>query len=167
MSVYIADEAKLRAGGELAENFCLRPKYYADQSVIVRIRINEKWSGWKLREDVISQLQLEIGATIVTNVSVYFTNDLSVEVNNVDLFASGEGADWLIDNKVGAGDVIDCQVKLSYISIPARSQSCTEIPKVSLIFEKGLAVVARNTDSAKEANELLESILQTLVSPKI
>lgn len=90
-----------------------------------------------------------------------------MDVNNVDLFASGEGADWLIDNKVGAGDVIDCQVKLSYISIPGRSQSCTEIPAVSLIFEKGLAVIARNTDSIKDGNELLESILQTLVSPKI
>lgn len=163
MGEYIANEIELKNGGESIENFCLRPKHYTGQSIIARIKINEKWSGWKVREDIISRLQLEVGATMVNNVSVYFTNGLSADVDDIALFASDEGADWLINNKVGAGDVIDCQVKLSYTNLPAGPQR-SEIPSASLIFEKGIAVIERGTNHNKDtdADAILGSILKTL-----
>lgn len=143
--------------------FAYVPNVFINQSIVARIKINEKWSGWKVRDDIISRLQLEVGATIVNRVSVYFTNGLSADVNDIALFASGKGADWLIDNKVGAGDVIDCQVKLSYTNLPAGPQR-SEIPNVSLIFEKGRAVIERGTNHNRDiaADDILGSLLKTL-----
>lgn len=167
MNEYTANETELKQGGELAEKFCLRPKCYADKIVTLRLKINDKWSGWRIREDIISKLQLEIGGTIATRASLYFTNNLSEDVNKMDVFASEKGADWLIDNKVSEGDVIDCEVQFSYVSVPAdpMNSKCISIPKVSLIFINGLAVVERGTDTIKDnlSEDVLSSVLKKLM----
>jgi len=122
------------------------------------------WSGWKIREEIIKDLNLEVGGTILTKVTSYFTIGLSEDVNDLDLFAMGEGADWLIDNKVSVGDVIDCQVQFSYLSISVGSQN-KKIPKVSLIFEKGFAVIEKGSDSIKNniSEDVLDSVLKKLL----
>lgn len=164
MNDYTANEIEIKNGGELVEKFCLRPKHYANQKVTLRLKINDMWSGWKIREEIIKDLNLEVGGTILTKVTSYFTIGLSEDVNDLDLFAMGEGADWLIDNKVSVGDVIDCQVQFSYLSISVGSQN-KKIPKVSLIFEKGFAVIEKGSDSIKNniSEDVLDSVLKKLL----
>lgn len=168
MNANAVNDTELKEGGELAEKFCLRPKNYAGTTVALRLKINEKWSGWKIRKDILSQLQLEAGETIATRVFLYNTAGLTDDVNNIDLFASKEGADWLIDNKVSKGDLVDCEVQFSYVDIPSSpiASESVLIPKVSLIFMRGISVAHKveeaPTDKATSSEDILSGIIQAL-----
>lgn len=133
-------EDDLKKGGEFFEKFWLRPKNYIDKRVAIRLRINKKWGGWKLRDELITSLGLEVGDTISTEITPYFTSDIIDDDNDTDLFASGEGADWLLDNHVVTGTIIDCYVRFSYAKVPLGMHG-KEIGKISLVFEKGIRVV--------------------------
>lgn len=163
MSNYNDNLEMLKNGGKLVELFCLRPKLHKDKHVTLRVKINSKWSGWKLRGDLVESLGFEVGNTIVTTVSPLFTDGLSADVGNIDLFASGENIDWLLENKVSAGSVIDCQVKFSYKVVPAGFDK-KEISKVSLFFEKGIDIIDDDSISAGKSagNSCLDDIIKSL-----
>lgn len=163
MSEYSINLESVEQGGKLAELFCLRPKLYKDKQVTLRVKINSKWGGWKLRDDLVTGLGLEIGNTIVTTVSPLYTNGLSADASNIDFFASGKNIDWLLENKVPAGSVIDCQVRFSYAEVPMGYEQ-KKILKVSLIFEKGFNVIIDDSisDEKPTSNACLDDIIQSL-----
>lgn len=140
MSVNDSELEVLQENGKLVELFCLRPKIYKDNLVTLRVKIDSKWCGWKLRDDLVTCLGLEVGNTIVATVVPQYTEGFSAEVNKLDLFASGKNIDWLIENKISIGSVIDCKVKFSYIKAPIGING-REVFKASLIFENGIKVI--------------------------
>lgn len=158
-------EEDLKRGGDLFEKFWLRPKNYTDQRVAIRLRINKKWGGWKLRDELVNALGLEVGDTITTEITPCFTSDLIDDDNDTDLFASGEGADWLLDHHVTAGTIIDCYVRFSYARVPLGMHD-KEIGKVSLVFEKGIRVVGtddRRGTAISDNPMSLELLLENLM----
>ena len=166
MAEYNANNATLEAGGKLIEQFCLRPNKYANQTAVVRLHINSKWGGWKLRDDLVERLGLEIGDTISTSVTPEYTEGLSNEVEDIDLFASGSGAEWLIMNKVTMGTIIDCEVSFSYVKVPIGING-KESYRASLIFEKGFAIIEHTSVCNKQENDeedkIINDLLQRLV----
>lgn len=134
------DESVLREGGKLFELFWLRPKRHMDKSVTMRLRINKKWSGWKVKDELIASLGLEVGDTISTEITPYYTSGIIDDNNDTDLFASAHAADWLLDNNVGVGTIIDCVVRFAYTSAPIGLKGKI-VSKISLIIEKGISVV--------------------------
>ena len=159
MSEYNENMEELEKGGHIIELFCLRPKKFENQSVMVRLKFNNKWSGWRLKEEIVNSLGLISGETISTTVSPKYTEGLSDDVDSITLFACGEGADWLLENKVSAGTIIDCMVKCSYVKIPV-GHNDKMILSASLIFEKGFVVVENepiNNDTSID-DELIKLI---------
>lgn len=149
MTDYHADEMELKKGGKLFEQFWLRPKKYNGQKANIRLRVNTKWGGWKLKDEIIQSLKLEVGNTISTEVTVHFMLGLIDDDDDTDLFASGEAADWLLDNEVKPGTVIDCCVRFVYSKLPIGGND-REIGKISLVFEKGLGIVGNDPAFEKE-----------------
>ena len=84
-------EEDLKDGGELFALFWLRPGKYAGQKVVIRLRINKKWGGWKLKDELIESTGLKVGDTISTEITPYFTSDIIDDDNDTDLFASDRG----------------------------------------------------------------------------
>jgi len=84
-------EEDLKNGGELFELFWLRPGKYAGQKVVIRLRINKKWGGWKLKDEPIESTGLKVGDTISTEITPYFTSDIIDDDNDTDLFGSDRG----------------------------------------------------------------------------
>ena len=70
------DEDKLKESGKLFEKFWLRPKMYAGEHVPIRLRVNKKWSGWRLKDELIESLNLKVGDTISTKVTPYFMSGI-------------------------------------------------------------------------------------------
>lgn len=159
-------EGDLKKGGEFFEKFWLRPRNYMDKRVAIRLRINKKWSGWKVRDELITSIGLEVGDTISTEITPYFTSGIIDDDNDTDLFASGAGADWLLDNHVVAGTIIDCYVRFSYAKVPLGMQG-KEISKISLVFEEGIRVVGADdnygvavSDNSMNLDFLLKNLLE-------
>lgn len=165
MSTNDVNQKDLQEGGKLFELFWLRPKSYAGKSVPIRLRINKKWGGWKVKDELIRSLNLEVGDTISTEITPLLTSGIIDDDNDTDLFASGNGADWLLENNVGIGTVIDCYVKFVYSNAPVGLNG-KSVYKISLVFEKGISVVGvdedytTSRDSSPHINNLLRSILE-------
>jgi len=163
MKQNIIEESILRDGGKMFELFWLRPKRYMDKSATMRLRINKKWSGWKMRDELITSIGLEVGDTISTEITPYFTSDIIDEDNDTDLFASAESADWLLENNVGIGTIIDCVVRFVYTNVPIGLKG-KAISKISLVMEKGISVVDVDQKYVEESttDKNVTSILESL-----
>lgn len=144
-------ENKLKEGAKVFEMVWLRPKKIEKDGIEVdlRMKINKKWGGWKLKDEVIESVGLEVGDTINTEVSILCGPGLIADSGDTDLFASGQGADWLLENEVGKGSVIDAKVKLIYSPAPIGGVDGKEIWRLSLVFLKGYEIIQKRIENEK------------------
>lgn len=158
-------ENDLQEGAKLFEIFWLRPKKYTDKIVPLRLRINKKWGGWKIKDELISSLGLEVGDTISTEVTPCFMSGIIEDENDTDLFASASGADWLLNNNIGVGTIIDCFVRFVYSKSPIGLNG-KDIYKVSLVFERGISVVGVDqeyVDNLKDSSENINDFFRNFL----
>lgn len=149
-------ETDLQDNAKVLESFCLLPALYKDRQICLRFQLRKPWSGWNLRDDVAESLGFTPGATMGTTVGSYWDSELSADIKNLNLFASGEAAQWLIDNRISMGDVFDCKVKLFYGRIGADAK----FNAIALTMTKGLQVVKRKEPIQLDASDqVLQDIL--------
>ena len=86
--------------------------------------------------------------------------------DDTDLFASASAADWLLDNQVGVGTIIDVLVRFCYSKAPV-GMNGKMVNKISLIMEKGIAVVgidqeylAEEKGNSSNINNILRTLLE-------
>ena len=103
-----------------------------------------------------------------TEVSVLLRPGLIDDADDTDLFASGTGADWLLDNNIGNGSVIEAKVKFVYSQAPVGGREGKEVWKLSLVFIEGYRVVENmpEQDNTMSTNEMsaFESLRKLLGS---
>lgn len=133
-------EDMLREGALKFEKFWLLPKRYADQTVPLRMKINKRWGGWKVKGELIEGVGLEVGDTITTEVAVELSKGIINGGDDTDFFAGGDGADWLLDNEVIPGDTIECYVRFANCKAPIGPNGKV-IDTVALVFVKGIRVI--------------------------
>lgn len=146
---YDATNIDLEKGGKDFEVFWLRPKKMANTEAVLRMKINKRWGGWKLKDGLVNSLGLEIGDTINTEVSILNRPGLAEDADDTDLFASGTGADWLLDNNVGLGSIIDAKVKFVYAKAPVGGLEGRDIWKLSLVFIEGYGIIREKSSRDK------------------
>lgn len=162
---------ELREGAELFERFWLQPIRYANKEVKLRLRLNKKFGGWKVKDELVEGLGLQVGACINTEVSVKFGPNIIDDDGDTDLFADGEAAEWLVnsvlndtdqENRV-EGRIIDCIVRFSYCRAPV-GQNDKEISKVTLILVKGLNSygIEKGESIASAGQKCLERIFASM-----
>lgn len=143
----------LQDGAREFERFWLRPQSKAGRIVPLRIKINKKFGGWRLKDELIKALGLSIGDCINTEVSVLFGRGLIDDDGETDLFAEGNAADWLLDvvDKADGpeGCVFDCFVMFSYCQAPVGGLMERVVYKASLILLRGIRFVTHQDDTAE------------------
>lgn len=138
---HTVDDQELKKGARDFEIFWLRPKKMNLHETVLRMKINKRWGGWKLKDGLVNSLGLEVGDTINTEVSILNGPGLIDNADDTDLFASGEGADWLLDNNVGYGAIIDAKVRFVYAQAPVGGLDGKDVWKISLVFVEGYNIV--------------------------
>lgn len=162
---------ELRRGAELFERFWLQPARYVGQEVRLRLRLNKKFGGWKVKDELVEGLGLDVGDCINTEVSVEFGPGIIDDDGDTDLFADGERAEWLVSevlndsenkNKV-EGRLIDCIVRFSYCRAPVGAMD-KEINKVTLILVDGLGSygIDKKENARKTEKGYLERLLASM-----
>lgn len=139
------DKAILDQNAKKFEVFWLRPKKMNGSEAVLRMQLVKKWGGWKLKDELVRSIGLEVGDTMNTEVKVLGGSGLIDADESVDLFASGKGADWLLDNDVSCGSVIDAMVRFVYSKAPVGGNS-KEIWTISLIFLEGCNIVEKKSE---------------------
>ena len=162
---------ELREGAELFERFWLQPARYANKEVKLRLRLNKKFGGWKVKDELVEELGLQVGDCINTEVSVEFGPNIIDDDGDTDLFADGEAAEWLVNSVLNATDqknrvegrIIDCIVRFSYCRAPVGPKD-KEINKVTLILVKGLNSygIEKGESIASVGQKYLERILASM-----
>lgn len=159
-------EEILRDGANKFERFWLRPQRMAGKMIPIRLRINKKFGGWKVKDELIRAVGLTVGDCITTEVSVQLGNNIIDDDGDTDLFADGDGADWILDQITNAGVVegciLDCFVRLNYCRAPVGSNN-KMVNNASLVFVSGIKyvgvdhnyVLSSNTSST-DMNDLAE-----------
>ena len=159
-------DVELKKGAYEFERFWLRPHSRAGQIVPLRLRINKRFGGWKLKDELVTALGLTVGDCINTEVTVLFGGNLIDESDDTDLFADGFAADWLLDVVTSAGGpvgcIIDCYVELSYCKAPVGGIAEKMVNKVSLILKKGIRFVTIDPNDKRKTE--LSSILDNILS---
>lgn len=134
---------QLRDGARKFEMFWLQPSKHDQERVIIRFQINSKFSGWKLKDELVYSLGLKVGDTINAEVNVAYGPQLIDDADDVDLFAEGDAASWLINKAIDAGGpencLIDGVVKFNYERAPIGGIGGKPIWKASLILIRGIA----------------------------
>lgn len=155
VSVGEITEEILHEGANKFERFWLRPQRMAGQIIPIRLRINKKFGGWKVKDELIRAVGLTVGDCITTEVSVQLGNNIIDDDGDTDLFADGEGADWILDQVSAAGVVegciLDCFVRLIYCRAPVGVNN-KMVNKASLAFVKGIKFVGIDRNYALSAN---------------
>lgn len=167
----IVTEEDFRKGAQLFARFWLRPQKYATQSAKMRIKVNTKWMGWKIKEELIEALKLEVGNTICAEVTPLFMPDIIDEDDEIKLFVPGDLIESLLDNNISTDSVFDCQVCFLYAKAPIGPNG-KDVYTVSLRLDK-IINVCKNDSQSNESDEndendendvddLLDNILQNM-----
>lgn len=105
-------------GANAFRKFVRRPERYKNEEHVLRIKLEGKFGGWRLREDV---YQAFLGTGVkdflfINDVNVLGRENNDVERDNwlVDCFAVGSVADWIDDQDVTQGDIIEGKFKFAY-----------------------------------------------------
>ena len=148
------------------KHFGFAPKKWQGERLCCELKLIRNGGGWKLKDELVTSLGLEVGDTINTEITVLEGPGLIDEMDTTDLFASGKGADWLLDNCVSKGSIIDAKVKFFYTSVPVGREDKV-IWKVSLVFVEGYNII-KERDKQDElppstrstTMEILKSLLE-------
>lgn len=123
------------------KKFLLMPNRYRNTEAILNLRVISGFSGWLLRDDLISALGLTVGDTIecdTETIDEETTEMLSDTLRKIDLFADNENAEWLVNNVTHIGTVIKVHVKFVCKLVPTQRDPSQEMIKVALILIKGI-----------------------------
>lgn len=146
------NEDMLREGANEFEKFWLRPQRLAGKLVPLRMRLNKKLNGWKVKDELIRALGLTVGDSISTEVSVQLASGIIDDKGDTDLFADGDAADWLIDQIQDAGTVegciVDCYVRFVYSRAPVGGVNGRQVNTANLVLVEGIRSVGVDNDYA-------------------
>lgn len=143
-----ADEYK--AGAEIFKRFLILPGRYKNQEVYLRVRLNNSFSTWIVKDTIFISRRLNRDDTIHSDDGAHVIgcdfSDIGKPGRAVDLFAEGKNADWLLDNNVSRGMVFEGTFKLSYEEISGVSSDGKRISVAALILVNGSSIIGKDTE---------------------
>lgn len=144
------NEDEYKEGAVLFRRFNLLPERYKNKEAVLRIRLDGKFGTWLVREALFEAFDLNRGDTIFCNDAVVlgadFT-DLDDDSLAIDIFAEGKSADWIIDNNITLGSIIEAKFRFAYEFVEGNQNSGYK--KAVLIMKEGRNIIGRD-DSIKK-----------------
>lgn len=139
-----------KAGAEIYRRFLLLPGRYKNKEVFLRIRLNEQYSTWLVKEQVFEARGLNRDDAIMSDNGAYVLgcdyDDIDKSGISVDFFAEGKNADWLLDNNVTRGTIFEGTFRMSYDAVRGVSRDGQTIKVAGLILTNGYSVIGKDTE---------------------
>ncbi len=148
---HIAVENKYKDGAILFKKFMLLPERYKNTEAVLRVRFDGKFGTWLVREALFEAFGLDRGDTIFCNdVSVLGADfsDIDDDSLTIDVFAEGKCADWIVDNNITFGHIIEAKFMFAYEFVPGVKNSGYK--KAVLIMKDGLVVIGKDKNKKSQ-----------------
>ena len=114
---------------EIFRKFVLRPLRYDRKEIILPITIASGFSGWRLKEKIVSAIGLTVGDTISCDINVQqniavsiYQNMLNESLSKFSLYAEGINADWLEAAVNHINQTIEVRLRLRAVMIKGLSE---------------------------------------------
>lgn len=138
-------------GAKLFKKFVKRPARYKNQDAILRVRLDGQYGGWRLRDELYKAFGFEPGHALFLN-DVYTLGvkpDVADIIWTVDCFADGDAADWLDNNEVEQGAIIEGKFRFGYEKVKKSGRASVNADVedafiANLIMLEGISVVSRD-----------------------
>lgn len=157
-------------------NFVRRPERYKECLMTLRVRMDGKYSGWKLKDELFEAFGMPKGDALYLNdLWVLGLDNIDVDIDEweIDCFATGDAADWLDNNDVTQGTVFEGKFLTKYKWVPqiagrGRGSEPVDAMIAKLILIEGIKVVERNVSvkTSPEPEEDLRSLLKHIMAGK-
>lgn len=152
-------------------NFIRRPQRYKECLMTLRVRMDGKYSGWKLKDELFEAFGMPKGDALYLNdlwVLGLDNIDVDIDVWEIDCFATGDAADWLDNNNVTQGTVFEGKFLTKYKSVPkiaGRGIGGEPVDAMiaKLILIEGVRVVERNAPIRDLSEELSDLSIKQLL----
>lgn len=153
-------ENEYKEGAMLFRRFILLPERYKDKEAILRIRFDGKFGTWLVREALFEAFGLNRGDTVFCNdVVVIGTDfaDIDDDSLTIDMFAEGKSADWMIDNNITLGSIIEAKFKFAYEFVEGDTK--IGYKKAVLIMKEGQAIIGKDDGIKKKTKPQKKSVV--------
>ena len=139
-------------GAKSYRNFVRRPERYKENLMTLRVRMDGKYGGWMIKDDLFEVFDMPKGDALYLNdlwVLGLNTIDVDVAAWQIDCFATGDAADWLDDHEVTQGTVFEGKFLTKYKRVPriagrGKGNEPVDAMIAKLILIEGVKVVERN-----------------------
>ena len=155
-------------GAKAYRNFVRRPERYKDSLITLRVRMDGKYGGWMLRDELFEVFDMPKGDALYLN-DLWVLGIDNIDVDNaiwqIDCFASGDAADWLDSNEITQGTIFEGRFLTKYKKVPkiagrGKKNDPVDATIASLILIEGIRVIDRDVP----AKALTEGAIDLLVN---
>ena len=148
---------ELIEGARRLERFLLLPVRHQNEIATVRLHLRGQVSGWRLKDELVEAVGLTVGDAICVETELMLGPGIFEGSDDIDLFAGGEEASWLIDSLFDTGHVpdcvADCVVRFVCCYAPIGRDGRTML-KAAMVLEKGIKILENSQVSQDDLSEL-------------
>lgn len=135
---------ELIEGARRLERFLLLPVRHQNETATVRLRLKGQVSGWRLKDELVEAVGLTVGDAVCVETELMLGPGIFEGSDDIDLFAGGEEASWLInslfDTNCISDCVADCVVKFVCCYAPIGRDGRT-ILKAAMVLKQGVRII--------------------------
>lgn len=161
-------------GAKMYRNFVRRPERYKNNLMTLRVRMDGKYGGWMLKDELFEAFDMPKGDALYLNdlwVLGLDNIDVDIEVWQIDCFAIGQAADWLDNNGVTQGTIFEGQFMANYKKVPqiaGRGENNEPVDAMiaKLILVEGIRVIERNVSTRIQNEGGLDLLVNQILKEK-
>lgn len=158
-------------GARAYRNFVRRPERYKDTLMTLRIRMDGKYGGWMLKDELFEAFDMPRGDALYLN-DLWVLGLENIDVDavawQIDGFACGEAADWIDRNDVTQGTVFEGRFMTNYKKVPkiagrGANNEPVDATIAILVLVEGIRIIEQGvpvrTSNARGLDLLINQIL--------
>lgn len=161
-------------GAKAYRNFVRRPERYKNTLMTLRVRMDGKYGGWMLKDELYEAFDMPKGDALYLNdLWVLGIDNIDVDIAawQIDCFACGESADWLDRNDVTQGTIFEGRFMTAYKKVPkiaGRGENNEPVDAMiaELILVEGIRVVERNATVRASTEGGLDLLVNQILTGK-
>lgn len=161
-------------GAQAYRNFVRRPERYKNNLMTLRVRMDGKYGGWMLRDELFEVFDMPKGDALYLNdlwVLGLEIIDVDIAAWEIDCFASGEAADWLDSNEVTQGTIFEGRFMTQYKRVPqiagrGKDNDPVDAMIAKLILVEGIRVVERDVPIRESSEGGLDLLLNQILTDR-
>lgn len=142
----LSNSDELVLGSTIFKKFLLLPERYKNRDVVLRVRIDGTYGSWKQRDVLFEAYNLSPGDALrIEDVSVLGVDlsDVDKTAWQIDMYAEGKIADWILDAGVTKGSVVEGEFRLLYELVEGIS-SMGDAKIAAILMINGKTVTNKN-----------------------